>query len=172
MGGTIGVTSEVDHGSTFWFELPMTEFTAQASPTVITAPANFIEDIAPLTSLLVIEDSPSHIHLIESIIKCMSNIQMLTAHTPELGLELARAHCPDLIVCDISLPGLDGFEILKQLRASDVTREIPVIAVSANAMSRDIENGLRAGFLRYLTKPIDVSEFKKSLVDLLRINVA
>ncbi len=120
------------------------------------------------TILLYIEDSPSHIQLVKTIVDDIPNTQMLTAHTPMLGLELAQAHRPDLIVLDICLPGMDGFEVMERLRASEVTREIPVMAVSANAMHLDIEKGLRAGFCRYLTKPINVKEFRKAVVELLR----
>ena len=118
--------------------------------------------------LLYIEDSPSHIQLVETIVDDIPNIQMFTAHTPILGLELAQAYRPDLIVLDICLPGMDGFEVMERLRASEVTSEIPVMAVSANATQMDIEKGQRAGFCRYLTKPINVEEFKKAVDELLR----
>ena len=170
MGGRIGVTSKLGHGSTFWIELPLSQSPAQAVPVGITPPVASPEAVASETTLLYIEDSPSHIELVETITKSMTGIRLLSAHTPMLGLELAQAHRPDLIVCDICLPGMDGFEVLEQLRASEVTREIPVIAVSANAMPMDIEKGLRAGFRRYLTKPINVTEFKKALDELVRDN--
>lgn len=168
MGGHIGVTSELGHGSTFWIELPLSHSPAQAISAAITPSAESSDAVVAETTLLYVEDSPSHIHLVEAIIENMKGIRLLSAHTPMLGLELAQAHRPDLIMLDICLPGMDGFEVFEQLRANEVTREIPVIAVSANAMPLDIEKGLRAGFRRYLTKPINVTEFKKAVDELLR----
>jgi CheY-like chemotaxis protein len=80
-----------------------------------------------------------------------------------LGIELARAHRPDVILMDINLPGISGIEALRILREDPATVHIPVVAISASAMPRDIEKGLRAGFFRYLTKPIKVDEFMDAL---------
>ena len=88
---------------------------------------------------------------------------MLSAHNGNLGIALARAHLPDVILMDINLPGISGFQALKMLREDPVTAHIPVLAISANAMPRDIEKGLEAGFFRYLTKPIKVNEFMEAL---------
>ena len=80
-----------------------------------------------------------------------------------LGIELARASQPDVILMDINLPGISGIEALKILREDPATAHIPIVALSANAMPRDIEKGLEAGFFRYLTKPIKVNEFMDTL---------
>ena len=85
------------------------------------------------------------------------NIHMWSAHEPRLGLELAAEHKPNLILLDINLPGMDGFEVLAQLQSQEDTRNTPVIAISANAMPQDIQKGLDAGFDDYITKPIDVT---------------
>jgi CheY-like chemotaxis protein len=84
-----------------------------------------------------------------------------------MGIQLARAHQPDVILMDINLPGISGIEALKILRADPGTEHIPVIALSANAMPRDIEKGLQAGFFRYLTKPIKVTGFMETLEETL-----
>ena len=76
---------------------------------------------------------------------------------------MARAHHPDVILMDINLPGISGIEALRILRDDVGTAHIPVVALSANAMKRDIEKGLIAGFFRYLTKPIKISEFMETL---------
>ena len=88
---------------------------------------------------------------------------MWSAHEPLLGLDLAMEQKPDLILLDINLPGMNGFEVLKHLRQRDVTRNTPVIAVSANAMPKDIERGLEAGFDDYITKPFSVRELKSRI---------
>jgi CheY-like chemotaxis protein len=88
---------------------------------------------------------------------------MLSAHNGNLGIALARAHIPDVILMDINLPGISGFQALKILREDPLTAHIPVLAISANAMPRDIEKGLEAGFFQYLTKPIKVNEFLEAL---------
>ena len=80
-----------------------------------------------------------------------------------LGVELARAYLPDVILMDINLPGMSGFGALRILREDPLTCCIPVLALSANAIPRDIEKGLEAGFFRYLTKPIRVREFMDAL---------
>jgi CheY-like chemotaxis protein len=79
------------------------------------------------------------------------------------GVEVARACLPDVILMDINLPGISGTDALKMLRDDATTAHIPVIALSANAMPRDIQRGLEAGFFRYLTKPIKVTEFLNTL---------
>jgi CheY-like chemotaxis protein len=83
--------------------------------------------------------------------------------TGNLGVELARVHQPDVILMDINLPDISGIEALRVLRDDPTTAHIPVVAVSASAMPHDIERGIQAGFLRYLTKPINVSEFMETL---------
>lgn len=86
-------------------------------------------------------------------------MRLITAHTPELGLELASARHPELILLDINLPGMDGYQVLSVLRSLDSVKKTPVIAISANATPRDIERGIAAGFDEYITKPVDVMHF-------------
>jgi CheY-like chemotaxis protein len=88
---------------------------------------------------------------------------LLSATDGIRGVEIARASRPDVILMDINLPGISGIQALQILHQDPVTARIPVLAISANAMPRDIEKGLEAGFLRYLTKPIKVNEFMDAL---------
>ncbi len=118
---------------------------------------------ARLHTLLYVEDNPANLKLVEQIIARHPDIRLLTAVNGNSGIEIARVSQPDVILMDINLPGINGFEALKILRSDPATAHIPVIAISANAMPRDIERGLKAGFFRYLTKPIKVNEFMEAL---------
>jgi CheY-like chemotaxis protein len=87
------------------------------------------------------------------------DIELITAMQGGIGLQLAREHSPDLILLDLHLPGLPGWEVLAELKADAATREIPVIVISADATSRQIERLMEAGARSYLTKPLNVDEF-------------
>ena len=117
----------------------------------------------PLHTLLYVEDNPANLMLVEQIMEDQPQVRMLSARDGNLGIALARVHLPDVILMDINLPGLNGVDAMKILRADPLTMHIPVVALSANAMLRDIEKGLEAGFFRYLTKPIKVNEFMEVL---------
>jgi len=165
MGGEIGVESTVGFGSVFWFEL--NSATAPHLAVDRTEPAADPETQvlhgAPLRTLLYVEDNPANLMLIEQLIARRPDMRLLTARDGDLGIQLARAHQPEVILMDINLPGIGGIEALRILRADPATAHIPVVALSANAMPRDIEKGLQAGFFRYLTKPIRVNEFMQTL---------
>ena len=109
-------------------------------------------------SVLYIEDNPANLRLVEQVLSSLTDLRMWSAPEPLLGLELAREHLPDLILLDINLPGMNGYEVLEKLRSQEITKTIPVIAISANAMPKDIEKGKNAGFDGYITKPVNVKE--------------
>ena len=157
MGGEIGVDSTPGAGSNFWFELPLSSEKAvaarQESQAADSASANRQGE---KRSVLYVEDNPANLRLIQKILGKRDDIEFFSAASAEEGLETARRQPLDLILLDINLPDMDGFMVLKHLQADSATRNIPVIAVSANAMSRDIERGETAGFQGYITKPIDV----------------
>jgi CheY-like chemotaxis protein len=115
-----------------------------------------------------VEDNPANLSLVEQIIARHPGIRLLTALDGMSGVEIARESRPDVILMDINLPGIDGFEALKLLRSDPATEDIPVVALSANAMARDVQTGLNAGFFRYLTKPIRVPELMETLNAALR----
>jgi CheY-like chemotaxis protein len=118
---------------------------------------------APQRTVLYVEDNPANMKLVEQLIARSPEIQLLTAVNGTLGIEIARAAQPQVILMDINLPGLSGIEALKILRNDPATAHIPIVALSANAMPRDIAMGLELGFFRYLTKPIKVKEFMETL---------
>jgi PAS domain S-box-containing protein len=169
MGGQIGVESTPGAGSTFWVELPLAEPHAEAARPPAPAPA--AAQVPPAVTrreVLCIEDNPANLRLIESIFERRPDIRLLTAMDPSLGLELARTHRPALVLLDINLPDMDGYAVMQCLRESEATRRIPVVAVSANAMPRDLERAKAAGFAAYLTKPLDVPALMAQVDDLLR----
>ncbi len=175
MGGEIGAESTVGVGSVFWIELNL----APATPQIVAGIAEStpvaqaqIHNDAPLRTLLYVEDNPTNLKLVEQIIARHPNIRLLTAVNGNSGIEIARVSQPEVILMDINLPDISGIEALKILRADPATTHIPVIALSANAMPRDIENGLSAGFFRYLTKPIVVDEFMDALGTALEFSAA
>ena len=164
MGGSIDVTSEKGVGSTFWIEFPLESLPGQnpqfALVNQVEPPSH--NDEAQHT-VLYIEDNPSNIRLMAQILGRRKHIHLITAHTPELGIELALARRPTLILLDINMPGMDGYQVLEVFKAEVSLKNIPVVAVTASAMSRDIERGLVAGFCDYLTKPIDIPMLHKIL---------
>jgi CheY-like chemotaxis protein len=125
-------------------------------------------DDAPRRTLLYVEDNPANMELVEELIARFPDIALVTAVNGTLGIEVARANLPEVILMDINLPGINGIKALKILREDPATAHIPVIALSANAMPRDIEKGLEAGFFRYLTKPIQINEFMDTLKEALK----
>ncbi len=165
MGGVIGVESTVGKGSVFWVELNLTP-DPQASAGTAVPPALAPErGVARPTAhtLLYVEDNPANLMLVEDLIARRPDIRLLTARDGQRGIEIARASLPDVILMDINLPGISGIQALGMLAEDTATAHIPVVALSANAVPRDIAKGLEAGFFRYLTKPIKVDEFMDTL---------
>ncbi len=165
MGGEIGVESTVGVGSVFWIELNLSakpQLAAGAAEPTAVAQAQVPAD-AQLRTLLYVEDNPANLMLVEDLIARRPDIRLLSAADGNRGVEMAHAFRPDIILMDINLPGISGVQALKLLRADPATAHIPVIALSANAIPRDIKKGLDAGFFRYLTKPIKVKEFMDTL---------
>jgi CheY-like chemotaxis protein len=164
MGGAIGAESTVGTGSVFWIELNLTAERQTAGTAISSAIAQSqVQTDAQLRTLLYVEDNPANLMLIEDLIARRPDIRLLTARDGNRGIEIARSSRPDVILMDINLPGISGLKALRVLADDPTTAHIPVVALSANAIPRDIEKGLEAGFFRYLTKPIKVNEFMATL---------
>ena len=171
MEGEIGVNSKVGEGSTFWFELPI-NLDAVAEKTKDEPRTKRVDEGNMRQSdekkhVLYIEDNPANLRLVEQVLECIPYIHMWSAPEPLLGLELASENIPDLILLDINLPGMDGYQVLEKLRSQESTKDIPVIAVSANAMPKDIKKSKKAGFDGYITKPVNVKELLEEVEGML-----
>ncbi|MGD1084943.1 MAG: PAS domain S-box protein [Verrucomicrobiota bacterium] len=165
MEGVLGVESTVGVGSVFWCELlsaAAPQLGVQSREVEASLPPHLPAGASRRT-LLYVEDNPANMKLVEQLIARCPDIQLLTAVNGTLGIQIARAAQPQVILMDVNLPGISGIEAFKILREDPATAHIPVVALSANAMPRDIAMGLELGFFRYLTKPIKVKEFMDTL---------
>ncbi|NQV82470.1 MAG: response regulator [Rhodospirillales bacterium] len=172
MGGAIGFESTQNFGSTFWLEFPivsgaLSEKNGAAPVTAVAAAPTAVpgNDTSPKVkhTVLCVEDNPSSLKLMKMIIDRIPGVSMISAHTGELGVDMAEIHRPDLIFMDINLPGMNGFQALERLKASKTTQDIPVVALTALASNREREQGLQSGFEYYLTKPFKVEEISAVL---------
>ncbi len=165
MHGAIGMHSQVGVGSVFWIELALSE---ASQPTLddtlaLQAPLALHAPGERLRTLLYVEDNKANMALVEQLVARRPGMRLLSAADGMRGVLLARLHVPDLILMDINLPGISGVQALQILRDDPATCHIPVLALSANALPRDVQRGMEAGFFRYLTKPVKVTEFMEAL---------
>jgi PAS domain S-box-containing protein len=170
MGGVIGVDSRVGVGSEFWIELndaSQGPSATKADPPAASTPAPIAVD-APVHRLLYVEDNPANLMLMVEIMARRPDIRLTTAIDGDGGVAQARSALPEVILMDVNLPGTSGVDALRALKQDPVTANIPVIAVSANALPADIQAGLGSGFFRYLTKPIVI----KTLMDTIDLALA
>lgn len=161
MNGRIGFDSEIGKGSTFWVDLPLDPHwrgtTVADMP--LTAPARAGDDATcseKRNTLLYVEDNADNVRLMQMILDRENDFNLISAPNAEEGLELAAQVAPDVILMDINLPGMDGFQALEALRSNGKGRDVPVIAVTASALPSEVQRGLDAGFAAYLTKPIRI----------------
>lgn len=159
MSGTIGVESDHGIGSLFWIELPQAERIDEMEAS-LEAPAVPLH-VSPERErqVLYIEDNPANLRLVKKILSGLGGVRLLMAESAEAGLELVQSDQPHLILLDINLPGMDGFEVLSCLRENPETRDIPVVAVTASAMPDQVQRIMAAGFDDCLTKPINLQRF-------------
>lgn len=172
LGGQVDYESEPGKGSRFWIDIPISREQGEAKA-IIEKPEDSVPqtnqpiNAGSLRKILYVEDNRNNVQLMETIIDQFENTSLLTIDNAEKGLELARDEKPDLILMDINLPGISGIDALARLKEAEQTRDIPVIAVTAAAMSGDMQAGMAAGFSDYVTKPLDVPGFIKTIEETL-----
>jgi len=171
MEGRLGVQSTVGVGSVFSIELNAADAVQQSpsAPLCSAAMSSGAETDAPGRTVLYVEDNAANLMLVSKLLARRPDIKLISAKDGLGGVALAQSSQPDVILMDINLPGISGAAALALIQADPSTAHIPVIAVSANAMTRDIVKGLEAGFFRYVTKPIKVTEFMETLDEALEV---
>ena len=165
MNGHLDFESTDGVGTHFWIDLPLALEWKQQQKEIIKsvdyAPTNLAIDTTK--NVLYIEDNPTNIRLLQQFFERHECINLDIAEEPFVGIYKARNNHPDLIILDINLPGMDGFEAMNVLQNDPLTKHIPVIGLSANAMPYDIERGIKSGFFEYLTKPVDMNLLTETL---------
>ena len=171
MAGRVGFESGEGRGSRFWIELPARDASAVAASSGAASHALGESPLAATTGprfcIVYVEDNPSNIAFMSDLLSDLERIELLTAPTAEIGIELIRARKPHAVIMDINLPGMSGIEATEKLGQWPETREIPVIALSAAAMPGDAQRAHNARFHRFLTKPVSVDELTAALEELL-----
>lgn len=167
MHGRVGVESTPGEGSIFWIELPIAarDEAGELATTSVDVVSPVVGEVRQTDgqkrTLLYVEDNPANLRLVQHLMKRRNDFTMLVAETGEQGVEMCLRERPDIVLMDLNLPGIDGYEALAQIRAG--LPGLPVVALSANATSEDIRCGLQAGFNAYLTKPINAMQLMTTL---------
>jgi PAS domain S-box-containing protein len=155
MGGTIGVKSELGVGSHFWINLPLlTKGPEQKTPSIPLPNTYQHPEKSGLYQVLYVDDDSKNLKMTQKMFKAYSHLQLCTLQYPKLAIKQALLKRPDIILLDINMPEMNGYQVLAALKAHELLKTIPVIALTANAMLNDIEQGKAAGFSQYLGKPI------------------
>jgi PAS domain S-box-containing protein len=174
MGGTLSVESTLGQGTTFTICLPQATSPAKQLGEVSEGlgRADTKQESGRAHSVLCIEDNPSNLHLMEAIFELRPQIALLTAVQGSIGLDMARQHEPDLILLDLNLPDMHGKDVMARLQQSAITRDIPIVVISADATPGQVKQLLAAGARDYLTKPLDVDLFLCTLDKFLSVTPA
>ncbi len=172
MGGDIGFESQPGEGSTFWFTLPVAVVLTAAEDPVSLSEENksetkFRAKNTQQKLVLYVEDNPANVTFMQDFFSEQEGFRLVIAMTGEEGVSKALKSIPDLILLDLNLPGIDGFQVYRQLKANPKTEFIPVIVVSADAMEKTVRKVHKMGFDGYVPKPLDIDLLRKTIADIL-----
>ncbi len=170
MGGDIGFESEPDHGSCFWFTLPTSDRKNHHSaivPGVDKGRELSFSKFAKPKKILYIEDNKINVAFMQEFFAEFDGFDLKIAMTGEEGLLLAREENPDLILLDLNLPGMGGFQAYRQLREIAGLESVPIVAVSADVMEKTVKKTQKMGFDGYVYKPVDAILLHETMLDLL-----
>jgi len=172
IGGSLGVESAPGVGSTFWLELPLATTSTNFATTDPVVTASSDTNVEASATVLYIEDNIGNVRLMERLFAHRPHIRLITSLQGSVGVELAQQHRPDLIVLDVHMPDLSGYEVFQRLLGDERTASIPVIMLSADASLEQIQRFTDAGARDYLTKPLDLQNFLAQLDFYLQTNEA
>lgn len=174
MGGHIDVDSESGVGTTVWFTIPLADQGRADAGHVQEAGAHYAGDLpasaearAGIRKIVYIEDNPANLRFMQKVLQGRRDVELHCAENARLGLEVVGRERPGLVLMDIQMPGMDGYQAFRELQKDPLTRDIPVVAVSANAMETDIKAANELGFAGYLTKPVDIPKLFDKIDELL-----
>jgi len=168
IGGSLGVESQLGVGSTFWLELPLATTSMNFAESELDVTPSSPDDESRTATVLYIEDNIGNVRLLERLLAHRPSIELITTLKGSQGFELALQHQPDLILLDVHMPDLSGFDVLTQLRDDERTASIPVVMLSADASHEQVQRFADAGARDYLTKPLDLQNFLNQLDEYLR----
>ncbi|MBT4260525.1 MAG: transporter substrate-binding domain-containing protein, partial [Nitrospina sp.] len=168
MNGEIGLESNAGEGSFFYVDVPVSVKTSAIKFEEKAGAENSGSSNNNKKTVLYIEDAPENMELVRQILTHRKSISLLTASTALAGIEIAQSQTPDLILMDIHMPGMDGLTAFKKLQTMNGTKNIPVIALTADAMDGDINKAIEIGFKNYITKPIDVPKFLNGIDEIFK----
>jgi len=166
MGGRLGFSSVRDQGSCFWIDLPVHAHDQQRAASDDVRRAGWTSKLGGFT-LLYAEDNPSNMELMRNIIETLDGVRLIEAIDGASAIALARQHRPDIIILDLNLPDISGYDVLRSLKSRAELADTQFIALSASVMPSDLRRGQQAGFSRYLLKPIDISLLMVSIEEAL-----
>ena len=163
----LGAESTAGEGSTFWLDMPLAEPAVRGSMHLGEG-ALRPRGHQPTVRVLYVEDNRANLALMEEFFHELPHLTLLSATDGLRGIAVAKAELPDLVLLDIQLPQMDGYAVLQALKGDPATRDIPVVAVTADAMPHDIKRGEAAGFSAYLVKPIRLDDVARVVEELVR----